>query len=94
MKYAADNGAVICQNSWGYNQKLSWNTWTRSSFSALRRAIDYFVKYAGVDENGEQTGPMKGGIVIFAADNEGCQPSVISCRGQERGERRLIFLHR
>ena len=71
MKYAADNGAVICQNSWGYNQKLSWNTWTRSSFSALRRAIDYFVKYAGVDENGEQTGPMKGGIVIFAAGNEG-----------------------
>ena len=70
MKYAADNGAVICQNSWGYNQKLSWNTWTRSSFSALRRAIDYFVKYAGVDENGEQTGPMKGGIVIFAAGNE------------------------
>lgn len=70
MKYAADNGAVICQNSWGYNQKLSWNTWTRSSFSALRRAIDYFIKYAGVDENGEQTGPMKGGIVIFAAGNE------------------------
>lgn len=70
MKYAADNGAVICQNSWGYNQKLSWNTWTRSSFSALRRAIDYFVKYAGVDENGEQTAPMKGGIVIFAAGNE------------------------
>ncbi len=56
MKYAADNGAVICQNSWGYNQKLSWNTWTRSSFSALRRAIDYFVKYAGVDENGETKG--------------------------------------
>lgn len=71
MKYAADNGAVICQNSWGYNQKLSWNAWTRSAFSALRRAIDYFVKYAGVDENGEQTGPMKGGIVIFAAGNEG-----------------------
>lgn len=70
MKYAADNGAVICQNSWGYNQKLSWNAWTRSAFSALRRAIDYFVKYAGVDENGEQTGPMKGGIVIFAAGNE------------------------
>ena len=71
MKYAADNGAVICQNSWGYNQKLSWNAWTRSAFSALRRAIDYFVKYAGVDENGEQIGPMKGGIVIFAAGNEG-----------------------
>lgn len=86
MKYAADNGAVICQNSWGYSQKLSWNTWTRSSFSALRRAIDYFVKYAGVDENGTQTGPMKGGIVIFAAGNDAvnyqaypaADPSVVS----------------
>lgn len=71
MKYAADNGAVICQNSWGYNSKVSWNTWTRSSYGALRRAMDYFIKYAGVDENGEQTGPMKGGLIIFAAGNDG-----------------------
>ena len=70
MKYAADNGAVICQNSWGYDTKLSWNTWTRSSYGALRRAMDYFIKYAGVDENDNQTGPMKGGIIIFAAGNE------------------------
>lgn len=70
MKYAADNGAVICQNSWGYPQKMSWNAWTRSSFSALRRAMDYFVKYAGVDENGNQSGPMKGGIILFASGNE------------------------
>lgn len=70
MKYAADNGAVICQNSWGYDSKLSWNKWTRGSYGALRRAMDYFIKYAGVDENGEQTGPMKGGIIIFAAGNE------------------------
>lgn len=33
--------------------------------------MDYFIKYAGVDENGNQTGPMKGGIIIFAAGNEG-----------------------
>ncbi len=70
MKYAADNGAVISQNSWGYNDRVSWNTWSRSSFSAMRRAIDYFIKYAGVDENGNQVGPMKGGIVIFASGNE------------------------
>ncbi len=70
MKYAADNGAVICQNSWGYDSKLSWNKWTRGSYGALRRAMDYFIKYAGVDENGKQTGPMKGGIIIFAAGNE------------------------
>ncbi len=70
MKYAADNGAVICQNSWGYTSKVSWNTWTRNTYGALRRAMDYFVKYAGVDENGNQSGPMKGGIIIFAAGNE------------------------
>lgn len=90
MKYAADNGAVICQNSWGYNSKVSWNTWTRSSYGALRRAMDYFIKYAGVDENGNQTGPMKGGLIVFAAGNDGvnydCYPaadkkvvSVASC---------------
>lgn len=71
MKYAADNGAVICQNSWGYNSKVSWNTWTRNSYGALRRAMDYFIKYAGVDENGNQTGPMKGGLIVFAAGNDG-----------------------
>ncbi len=70
MKYAADNGAVICQNSWGYTSKVSWNTWTRNTYGALRRAMDYFVKYAGVDENGNQSGPMKGGLIIFAAGNE------------------------
>jgi serine protease len=70
MKYAADNGAVICQNSWGYTSKVSWNTWTRNTYGALRRAMDYFIKYAGVDENGEQSGPMKGGLIIFAAGNE------------------------
>lgn len=70
MKYAADNGAVICQNSWGYSSKVSWNTWTRSSYGALRRAMDYFIKYAGVDENGNQTGPMKGGLIVFAAGND------------------------
>lgn len=71
MKYAADNGAVICQNSWGYPQKMSWNAWVNSSFSALRRAMDYFIEYAGVDEHGNQTGPMKGGIILFASGNEG-----------------------
>ena len=37
---------------------------------ADQEAIDYFIQYAGVDERGEQTGPMKGGVVIFAAGNE------------------------
>lgn len=71
IKYAADNGAVICQNSWGYTAgALSKNDWTRGNYSALSEAINYFVKYAGLDENGEQEGPMAGGIVIFAAGND------------------------
>ena len=71
IKYAADNGAVICQNSWGYTAgALSKNDWTRGDYSALSEAIAYFNKYAGLDENGDQEGPMAGGIVIFAAGND------------------------
>lgn len=71
VKYAADNGAVVCQNSWGYTAgTLSETDWTRGTYSALSRAIAYFTKYAGLDENGNQEGPMAGGIVIFAAGND------------------------
>lgn len=71
IKYAADNGAVICQNSWGYTAgALSKNDWTRGNYSVLAEAIAYFRKYAGLDENGNQEGPMAGGIVIFAAGND------------------------
>lgn len=59
--YAADNGAVITSNSWvqtmdGMPQELS-------------DAIDYFNMYAGCDDKGNQAGPMKGGLNIFAAGN-------------------------
>ncbi len=63
IKYGADAGAVISQNSWGYTNVYSMPEITKE-------AIDYFIKYAGTDENGEQVGPMKGGIVIFAAGND------------------------
>lgn len=79
MKYAADNGAVVCQNSWGYTGQVSYMAWNRSSYSALRDVMNYFIRYAGIDENGRQTGPMKGGIIIFASGNEGknelCYPA-------------------
>lgn len=80
IKYAADNGAVICQNSWGYPAgTISATDWTRGTYSALSRAMAYFNKYAGLDENGVQTGPMAGGIVLFAAgndaSNENCYPA-------------------
>ncbi|GAF03934.1 S8 family serine peptidase [Saccharicrinis fermentans] len=63
IKYAADNGAVICQNSWGYDE-LSYLP------ESMKAAIDYFIEFAGIDENGVQIGPMSGGIVIFASGNE------------------------
>ena len=64
IKWSADHGAVISQNSWGYPT-------LDSTPESVRNAVDYFEKYAGVDENGKQVGPMKGGLVIFAAGNEG-----------------------
>lgn len=63
MVYAADNGAVISQNSWG------------GGSSAIEAAIQYFIERAGYDNSDDrfalniQTGPMAGGIVIFAAGN-------------------------
>lgn len=63
MVYAADNGAVISQNSWG------------GGSTAIEAAIDYFIARAGYDNTqgnfskNIQTGPMAGGIVIFAAGN-------------------------
>lgn len=67
IKYGADHGAVISTNSW----HVDVNTSTQK---VLQEAIDYFVKYAGVDENGEQTGPMKGGLVFASAGNGGVEP--------------------
>lgn len=64
IKYGADNGAVISQNSWGYDPPLDYIP------ESDRAAIDYFIKYAGYDENGNQVGPMAGGLVVFAAGNE------------------------
>lgn len=67
--YAANNGAVISQNSWGYVD----NGLPQSLQQSDREAIDYFIRYAGCDEQGNQRpdSPMKGGVVIFAAGNDG-----------------------
>lgn len=64
IKYAADNGAIICQNSWGYDNNSSLDP-------VDKEAIDYFIKYAGCDNDGNQLpdSPMKGGIVLFATNN-------------------------
>ncbi|HEY3403796.1 MAG TPA: S8 family serine peptidase [Ohtaekwangia sp.] len=62
LVYAADNGAVVAQNSWIYTVPNAYN-------SSELVAIDYFIAEAGKDEAGNQVGPMNGGIVIFAAGN-------------------------
>lgn len=67
--YAADNGAVISQNSWSLNNQTETPAF-------IETAIDYFIAYAGLDEKGNQIGPMAGGIVIFAAGNENRDISV------------------
>lgn len=56
--YAANNGAVISQNSWGYTSPGNFD-------ESIKEAIDYFIAEAGDYPNS----PMKGGIVIFAAGN-------------------------
>ncbi|MFT3703859.1 MAG: S8 family serine peptidase [Agriterribacter sp.] len=60
--YGANNGAVISQNSWGYNSPDVYA-------QVVLDAIDYFIKEAGRDVNGKQVGPMDGGVVIFASGN-------------------------
>ncbi len=82
IKWGADHGAVISQNSWGYVYDLDNNGVIDSEerargenisiSGAEKAAIDYFIKYAGCDNSGNQlaTSPMKGGVVIFAAGND------------------------
>ena len=82
IKWGADHGAVISQNSWGYyadtnnDGRISsseLNSYRQMSIpSAIKAAIDYFIRYAGCDAQGNQKAdsPMKGGLVFFAAGNE------------------------
>lgn len=83
VKWGADHGAVISQNSWGYSYDFNMDgiltgeelEYARSAKidNVLKDAVDYFIKYAGCDDAGEQLpdSPMKGGVVIFAAGNDG-----------------------
>ena len=83
LKDGADKGAIISQNSWGYSfdynddgqltgQELT-DALAATIDGSLRNAVDYFIKYAGCDNKGEQLpdSPMKGGVVCFAAGNDG-----------------------
>ncbi len=63
IKWGADHGAVISQNSWGYDE-IDYTP------GYIKDAVDYFIDFAGYDESGNQVGPMAGGVVIFAAGND------------------------
>ena len=76
MKYAADNGAVILQCSWGYNSAKSNlimgytpGPATEEEWAALypleKEALDYFINCAG-----SPNGVIDGGLAIFASGNE------------------------
>lgn len=75
LKYGADNGAVISQNSWGWSAGYynSENAWSDATLE--KDGIDYFIKYAGydADDNGNSVyvGPLDGGLIVFAAGNDG-----------------------
>ena len=76
IKYAADNGAVILQCSWGYNSAkanlimgYTPGPATEEEWAALypleKEALDYFIHYAG-----SPNGVIDGGLAIFASGNE------------------------
>ena len=75
IKYAADNGAVILQCSWGYisgaANPYDWtpqfandDQWKNSNVLEFK-ALDYFVHNAGSPD-----GVIDGGVIVFAAGNE------------------------
>ena len=77
IKYAADNGAVILQCSWGYisadaNQAIfgtvlgpaTEEEW-EATYPLEKEALDYFIHNAG-----SPNGPIEGGIAVFASGNE------------------------
>lgn len=76
IKGGADHGAVISQNSWGYDYSEDPTPYKTAKADrpsrAITDAINYFVKYAGCDNSGNQKpdSPMKGGVVIFSAGND------------------------
>lgn len=95
IKYAADNGAVILQCSWGYTSgaanPLDWGDpmfatdeqW--ETYNVLEKlALDYFTRTAGSPD-----GVIDGGIAVFAGGNEsaplagypGAYPDYLSVAG-------------
>lgn len=71
--WACNHGALICNNSWGYVYENASEAAEGGIDDVDKQAIDYFIKYAGCDNDGRQLpgSLMKGGLVLFAAGNDG-----------------------
>ncbi len=67
IEYAADHGACILQNSWGYPNSQFTDSDYESAMGAECDALRYFAKQSGCSA-------MQGNVVIFAAGNYG-QPT-------------------
>ena len=76
IKYAADNGAVVLQCSWGYvSGAANIYDWGEQGFASQeewesgapleKNSLDYFTHNAG-----SPNGPIEGGVAIFAGGNE------------------------
>ena len=84
--WAANHGATIINNSWNYSYdynddgSLTGEELEDALAGTIRQAdkeaIDYFIEHAGFDADGNQVGPMAGGVVFFAAGNESIQNGV------------------
>ena len=60
--YGANNGAIISQNSWGYDRIM------KQTPQVIKDAIHYFNTYAGGNKTDKPL--MQGGLVVFAAGND------------------------
>ncbi len=71
MEYAADNGAVIAQNSWGNDPGIiiTDNAY-KTSMSARYIAFNYFMNYKDEKTGKTNHDSLDGGIIVFAAGNE------------------------
>ncbi len=75
VKYAADNGAVVLQCSWGLNSSeaslmigpsfVATDDDYVAYFGILKEAFDYFIENAQ-----SPNGTVDGGVVVFSAGNE------------------------
>lgn len=72
FEYAWTHGAIIAQNSWGYDfgnvpPAEAAREW-QNDYGVVRDAIDTFIEGAGSQN---PNSPLQGGLVLFAAGNDG-----------------------